>query len=225
MNDLRYSVQTILSVSKTTLSNARGVVDTISRFGITTAILDQFEKDITTAEALPGELSNRIELKVLTNDKEETLDECYQWSSDLRLRLDLAHGVKSSQYKLFPSKELNEARSSENKMMTVMETLVKLSKDNVTTLAEYGQSKETITEGQELLTELRKKDAMQELQKSAKTSDTQERYEKFRTLYDTVNRINKVGRKVFKDDLVRTPLFKSPWPKKGTDNTVDPESN
>ena len=62
MNRPRFSEETILSVSKTTVTNARNNLTALSDFGVTEEMLNQFDTDIQAAEALPGETQNRIEL-------------------------------------------------------------------------------------------------------------------------------------------------------------------
>jgi len=140
MNRPRFSEETILSVSKTSLTNARNNLMPLSDFGVTEEMLNQFDTDIQAAEALPGETQNRIELKDLTHDKEEALDSCYQWGRKLRVRLQLAFGKNSSQAKSFPSKDFQNAVNSENTMMTVMEVLINLADKYKTELATFGQT-------------------------------------------------------------------------------------
>lgn len=213
MKKQKYSEGIILSVSKTTLSNARNTVSALADFGVTEEKLNQFAADIQAAEDLPGETQNRIELRELTHQKEEALDNCYQWGRNLRVRLQLAFGKDSSQANSFPSKAFNEAINSENAMMPVMEILIRLAGKYQTELAEFGQTPEILARGGELLTSLRESDSVQEVKKDEKRQATQERYQKFKNLYDTVNKINKVGRMVFANDPVHYALFESKWPR------------
>lgn len=212
MNRPKFTEETILSVAKTTLANARSHLAALGEFGLTQAMLDEFESNIQAAEALPDEVSNRIDLKSLTREKADALDGCYQWGRKLRTRLQLAFGNNSSQAKLFPSKQFNAAINSESKMMPVMEILINLANQHQTELAAVGQTPEILTEGSALLESLRQADQVQELQKDAKKSATRERYQKFQIIYDTVNKINRVGRLVFENDPVNLTLFESKWP-------------
>ena len=212
MAGLKFSEETILSVAKTTLSNARDNLTALSEFGVNEDMLDQFDANMQIAQALPDEVSNRIELRDLTQDKEEALYACYQWGRKLRTRLQLAFGRNSSQAKSFPSSEFNSAVSSESAMMPVMEILIKLADRYSTELTDYGQTSEILAQATELLNDLRTADSAQELKKDRKKSATQERYQKFQVLYDTVNKINKIGRLVFENDPIHLPLFESKWP-------------
>ena len=223
MNRPRFSEETILSVSKTTVTNARNNLTALSDFGVTEEMLNQFETNIQTAEALPGETQNRIELKDLTHDKEEDLDSCYQWGRKLRVRLQLAFGRDSSQAKSFPSKDFQDAVNSENTMMTVMEVLISLADKYKTELANFGQTPVILAQGSEFLSNLREADSTQELKKDEKRHATQNRYQQFKNLYDTVIKISRIGRLVFENDPVHLALFESKWPTSSA--TESEESN
>jgi len=212
MSRPKFTEETILSVAKTTLANARSHLVALGEFGVTEAMLNEFEGNIQAAEALPDEVSNRIDLKSLTQEKTDSLEVCYQWGRKLRTRLQLAFGNNSPQAKSFPSKQFNAAINSESKMMPVMEILINLATQYQTELAAQGQTPEILAQGSQLLESLRQADQAQELKKDEKRSATQERYQKFQIIYDTTNRINKVGRLVFENDPVNLPLFESKWP-------------
>ncbi len=184
-------------------------------------MLNQFDSEIQSAESLPGEVQNRIELKDLTHDKEEALDSCYQWGRKLRVRLQLAFGKDSSQAKLFPSKDFQNAVNSENKMMSVMEVLISLSDKYKTELADFGQTPEILAQGPAFLANLREADSAQEVKKDEKRQATQDRYQQFKNLYDTVIKINRIGRLVFENDPAHLALFESKWPSAGAAKTED----
>ena len=74
-----------------------------------------------------------------------------------------------------------------------------------------GQTPAILAEGSVLLGQLRLADNDQELKKVYKKKATQLRHEEFNNLYDTVNKINKVGRTIYKNDPVNYVLFESPW--------------
>ena len=224
MNRPPFSEETILSVAKTTLSIARNNAAALAGFGITEDYLNEFESKIQAAEALPGETRNRIDLRAHTSDKNQALASCYRWGLDLRMRLEMAFGKTSSQYKSFPGKQFDLAQRSENAMMAVIEVLLALADKYKTELASFGQTPQFFTEGEQYLAELRAKDTVQELQKETKQQATQERYVQFQELYNRVNKINRVGRLVFKNDPIRMALFESKWPRRGTRVTVVEES-
>ena len=211
MARIQYSEEKILSVSKTALNNARENLIALSVFGVTEEMLNQFQSDINTTEALPDDDSLKIDLKNFTHSKDEALDACYQWGRKLRTRLQLAFGRNSIQLNSFPSSKFNQAISSESKMMPVMETLYNIANQYQTQLATYGQTPEIVEQCTVLLNSLREADAVQESKKDDKKSSTQDRYIKFNVLYDMVNRINKIGRLVFENDPVKLPLFESKW--------------
>lgn len=142
MNKPRFSEETILSVSKTTLENARTYQADLASFGVTTQLLDEFESNIQAAEALPDETANRINLRGITQEKDSALEACTEWGRRLRTRLEMAFGNKSPQVSLFPSKELSAAADSESQMMPVMEILIDLATRHQTELAAVGQTPE-----------------------------------------------------------------------------------
>lgn len=205
------SEEKILAVSKSTLNTARNTLDALSEFGFNQENLTNYESEISIAEAMPSETSNRIDLTNLTGDKDEALDDCELWGRNLRYRIQLAFGKSSSEFKSFPSKKFEKATYSETKMMPIMEILIKQAVKYHPQLSNCGQTDEIRDAGNTLLENLRSADAQQESQKTEKPSSTQERYQIFRKLYDTVNRINKIGRIVFKNDPVHLALFKSKW--------------
>ena len=224
MSRPRFSETTILSVSKTTLANARSHTAALSEFGITKGLLDEFETDIQAAEALSSETHNRIILRGFTEDKDEALDNCYLWSRQLRLRLEMAFGENSPEAKSFPSRQFKNAVNSENGMMAVMKTLQALAGKHKETLAKFGQKAEYLAQGAQCLDDLRAKDSTQEVKKDEKKQKTQQRYKDFLKLYRTVKKINRVGRLVFANDRVNKGLFESKWPRAGSGVTVVDES-
>lgn len=211
MNRPRFSEEIILSVAKTSLTNARNNLTALSDFGVTEDMLNQFDTDIQAAEVLAGETQNRIELSDLTHDKEDALDSCYQWGRKLRLRLQLAYGRDSAEAKSFPSKDFQNAINSENKMMTVMKVLISLSDKYKTDLAKFGQTPEILAQGSEFLENLREADSTQELRKDEKKQATRDRYQQFKNLYATIIKINRIGRLVFENDPAHLALFESKW--------------
>jgi len=213
MKQLRFSEETVLSVAKVTLGNARKTAEALSIFGISPDVLDQFESDISQAEALPSELHQRIELRDLTNRKDDILAACHQWGRDLRTRLQLAFGFASNEAQSFPNGKFNRSLRSENRMLTVMPVLLALAEKYQQKLAEHGQTPEILAEGAQLQLDLQAADVVQELGKDDKRMATKARYQLFAQLYDTVNRINRVGRIVFENNPVESVLFQSKWPR------------
>ena len=175
----QFSVELILSVSKTTLANGRENVTALSRFGITEELLNQFESDINTAEALPSGKSVLLEMKDFTQSKDDALDECFNWGRELRTRMQLVFERGSHQYQSFPSSDFIKATYSESVMMTVMPILIKIATKYQDQLSVYGQTPEVLTDGTDFLNALREADAAQEFKKDDKKSSTQDRNIKF----------------------------------------------
>jgi hypothetical protein len=209
----RYSEEVILMKSRLTAKNARSVLPALTAFNVTEAKINDFEAKIDEAEALPREATNRIEITASTDEKDDALDACVDWGKDLRLRLEFGFGKNSVQYRSFPSSDFEQARTSEIVMKKVMTTLIEIAKKYPVELAEEGQTPEILAQGDELLNELRETDLTQETQKAGKPLLTQDRYQKFLHLYKTTNKINRVGRSVFKSDPLKRAMFASRWPK------------
>ncbi len=224
MNRPRFSGATILSIAKTTLINARMHEAELNQYGITAAMLNQFDTDIQAAEAMPGELQNRLNLRIYTQDKDVALDNCYLWGRQLRVRLETAFGRTSPEFQSFPLRQFRNTISSEKNMMYVLETLLLLADTHKEILANFGQTDAVLVQGAQCLADLRAKDAAQEVQKDEKRKATLERHQKFQGVYDTVNKINRVGRLVFAGDATNLALFATKWPRSGSPVTVVEES-
>lgn len=207
-----YSEEVVLEVAATVLSHARANLSALSAFGINEGMLQEFENGINEAKALPREISNRAQLKVQTRTKQEVLDNCYDWSTHTKLRIEMAFGRKSVQTNAFPSKEVRRGRKSERVMLGIFEMIIGLAEQYQTELAAYGQTEDFLTQGKDLYQQLRAANEAQELKKKEKVAATKVRREKFKALYDTVNRINKAGQVVFKNEPAKQVLFQRLWP-------------
>ncbi len=210
-NNLRFPEEKVLSISKTTLAVARENITELEKFGINEAFLNTFEAEINEAEALFDENKEKHDLKILTQTKNEALEACYQWNNNVKLRIELAFGNSSKEYVSFPSKLLAAARSSEQRMMPVMESVISIATKAASSLSAFGQTPEILNEGNLLLEKLRHADNVQELKKIHKKEATQIRRKIFNASYAKVNTINKVGRNIFKDRPEKYVLFESPW--------------
>ncbi len=112
-------------------------------------------------------------------------------------------------------------------MMALMEALISLANKYQSELAGFGQTPELLAQGSELLNELRAADTAQELKKDTKKQSTQDRYQQFKNLYDTITRLNRIGRLVFENDPTNLALFESKWPRtsvKAADEPVPAET-
>ena len=209
--NLKYPEEKILSISKTTLTIAQDHEAELSKFGINAVFLAAFALAIVETEGLFDENKERYELKILTAIKNEALDRCYLWCRDVYVRIKLAFEKDSKEVQSFPSKILADADDSEKNMSPVMETIIVIATEHETVLANFGQDAAMLAEGTSLLNELREADKNQQHKKVSKKEATQIRHKMFNNLVTYVNKINKVGRIVFKDDLTKYVLFESPW--------------
>jgi hypothetical protein len=217
-----FSEEVIIEKAWTTVKNAGPVTDALSTFGITKEMLTAFKKEIEAAEALPREIENRAQLKVKTRNKNAVLDSCINWSTHVKKRLEMAFGKKSPEALSFPTKQMREARTSETVMLGIFEMILGLTENYQDQLAPFGQTPEFVSEGKALYEKLRDANEAQEFKKKQNELATKSRQETFDAIYKTVNRINEAGRIVFRDDPVKSLLFKSPWPsRKGAGNDTN----
>lgn len=210
-SSLRFPEQTIITNVRRAIAIARERVSELSRFGITNAWLDTAEEKVNFAESLPDENAEKLFLKNLTYAKDLKVAECFDWSHDLKHRIKMGFGRSSFEYRNFPSKLLTEAAKSENKMLPLMETMIKIAEKHATILEPFGQTSDELSKGTTLLQELRDADSTQELQKTSKKKATEVRHEKFEGLIDITNIINETGRIVYRDNPAELVLFESPW--------------
>lgn len=214
--NLRVSENNIISASKKALDIAKEHLNSFSLFGITSTYLSNFENKILECEDFINRDIEIIELKELTNRKYKALEDCYNWGRQLALRVEIAFGKKSEQFKNFPSRQLIEALRSDDKMLSLMEVLLLISKKNAVELYEFGQTNEVIEEGKSHYRNLKISNSAQEKKKESKKESTKTRKEKFHELYEFVNKINKVGRTIYKNEKSKKNIFKSPWKNKST---------
>lgn len=209
----RFQAPVIIPVAKTTLGNARAHVAELSDYGVNAGMLDSFESQIQTVDALPGNAVQQLIVKNSTKAKRSVLHSCYYWGRGVRLRMVWAYGRRSPEVETFPTAQLHKAKESEVKMMPVMEMIIQLATDHHEQLAAFGQTDAIRDQGPELLNQLKQADQVQELKKDGKLSATQERYKQLENIYNLVNNINMVGQFVFANDPAKRRLFESKWPR------------
>lgn len=201
----------LVSGARNTLETARDHSDALAEYGVTEDALNVFEGNIQEFESQPSHAINQLDLSGLTEQKGDTLLECYHWCRNLRGRLQLSTGKNSLPLRALPAKALQSAKNSETRMIPVMEKAIKLANDHHVELSAVGQTDAIRDRGAELLDSLKQADKVQELKKDDNRSATQERHQQMETLYETTNRINFSGRLAFHDDPVRKALFRSKW--------------
>ncbi len=212
MKNLNFRVEKLIPAARTCLNVCRQTIDQFTIFGITAENLDHFESLISEAENIRPEEKERIDLKMITALKDEVNKECYDWVRRLHIRVKISLGKGSAVYKMFPAKSLLKARHNDNKMVFVMEEAIEISEENATELLPHGQTPDEIQKGKDLLVKLRKTEYDQEHKKRDKKKATFCRNKLFKEIYDTVNKLNEMGRNIFSDDPENLLLFESPWP-------------
>ncbi len=209
-----YPDEVIISVARLTLNNARLHLEALSKFGFTAEVLQQFDLDITECEALPREGTQKEKVKESTRNKNHVLGTSYEWCRDLQSRLEIVFGKKSPEYDAFPNKEFRKSEKSEIVLLSIFERIIGLSEKYQSALVKAGQTPEIIQTGKDLYQQLRQVNLAQEIKKSEKHTATLQRQQKFANIYEMTNKINKIGRQIFKNEPNIMQLFQSKWPKK-----------
>ena len=221
---LKQPEELILTNALITLQAATDNQPALEAYGITTAIINEFSAKITQAQTIEKEEEKMAELNQITSQKNTKLKDCTNWGEQLKLRVDLAFGKKSPEAKVFVTSKFTSAKRSENQMMNTLPALLELAQNKSDTLAGYGQTPEFIQTGEDLLQSLIKIDQIQEQTKAEKRSLSKERHSLFNQLYETINKINKVGQMVFAADSAKLELFRSNWPKRKKTTPAESES-
>jgi len=216
---MQLSQQNILSISKNTLDLSKEYLLSLSAYGVNSAFLTKFENEIAEAENLLNRDLDIIRLKELTFEKNIALENCYNWGRQLAIRIEIGFGKKSKEYVNFPSKKLLNAQRNEKLLIPLMQVIIEISENYVEKLSEFGLTEETILEGKQLYGNLKEINDLQKTRKNENKRKTNERKFKFRNLYETVNKINKIGRMVFKSEPHKRKQFVSPWKKSVQNNS------
>lgn len=219
-----FSESTILSVGRIVLSIAREHQDALAGGGLSHSRIDRMETDIDSLEAAPTAKENDLTLRGKTEAKNEALDACYMWGRSLEQRLVDRFGDDSPEVERFPTSRFSEAVDKENEMMMVMPTLFSLIDELEANLDGDGDLADFRAEGAADLETLRNKELAQELFKVDMGTQARHRQVLRRRIYDTVNDINRTGRRVYRNDPEKRNLFRSRWPYKRPDGDSPPES-
>ncbi|MGK7931312.1 MAG: hypothetical protein AB4041_07750 [Microcystaceae cyanobacterium] len=201
----------ILEEANLKIALAKKYLTKLSTFGITKQWIGQMQQDIDEVTTIPSFELQKTELKELTGDKDDKLAECVEWGRILRTRMSLAVADNLLKNVEFPRSSWTECERNESKLIAFMPTLIQLAKNHGKALVTVGQTSEFITQGEQLYDELCQANQAQEAYNIQRKAVTRNRQKAFRSLYDKVNRINKIGQIVFKDDDSTQVLFESSW--------------
>lgn len=209
----RFSEEITLETSRRLLDHAAANEEDLERkAGFTRARRSEIEVLYEETDALRDATSGEIKLEDLTNKKDHKLGQCVDYCVDVRKRLKLAYGTGSPEHRSFPSKEFEEARKSETRMLSVMEIVLDLVQKHKKQLMERGMTKQEIARGPELRQELREANAVQERQKDLNKAENAHRQRNLILLYEATQEISDSGSLAFKDDPEKRRLFENPWP-------------
>lgn len=222
---LRFPASKILAAARRTYKVARPFADQLATLGSGPTLFAKFEVEIAAAEETPTHGQSTLTVRGRTITKDNALEECVDWAAKLRHRRDNAVEDGHAELPAFPSAKLRKAESSETAMGALMAELLAFASTHAAALAECGQTEQDLTDGATLRKALGTADTAQETAKVTSTSETETRKKRFLVLYRRVNRINRDGRRVFKDDPEKRVLFKSPWPKPGKNGDETPPAD
>jgi hypothetical protein len=201
---------------------AQSYLTALKSFGISQDWLDQIQTDINAIADIPTFDLQKTQLKQLTSAKDVKLNECKEWGRQLKLRMTLATTDKKLKGVEFPSKTWIDCQQNESKLIAFFPTLIELAKNHASVLETMGQTKDDVQQGQKLLQELIETNQSQEEFNIKRKGITVDRQLVYRRLYDGVNRINRVGQMVFKDNAAVNVLFRSSWSQGSSTETPNP---
>lgn len=150
-------------------------------------------------------------MKSLTTAKNDALEACITWATQLRFRMELLFKGKQPKGMQFPNKQFNNNRKNESKMITLMPSLIAMAKQHQTALRTVGQTPEILKQGETFLTQLKETNEAQEQYKLTRTTVTAQRRKQFKELYEGVNYINKMGQIMYGNESAEGLQFRSNW--------------
>ena len=212
----------ILEETRLKIAIARQHLNDLGEFGLTSAWLDDLESQTNEAETFTTYTRQREELKALTTAKDAALADCIQWGRRLRLRLELAFEDRPASGPQFPARDWRESERSETRLIALFPNLLELARQQAFALAPVGQTDADLADGERRFAALKQANEAQEQYKLTRTSVTAQRCERFAQLYNSVNRINKIGQTVFGDDPSTAVLFRSNWQQGETPSEATP---
>lgn len=213
---LAYSKETILTLSRITLANARDNVDDLAEFGIHSEYLNQFESDIIIVERkyLSGMYeSDQIRLNTGIYDG---LAQAYGWGIKLRTRIDATLGRDSDAFRKFPASQLGKGRYHLSIMIPALQYLINLAEEYRVQLEPSGQSSEEMASGRHLLSALQEFQIKMTGMDSGSLDETDDGYDLFYKLFIMIREINRVARTVFHNQPDKRKLFENRWPGKSS---------
>jgi hypothetical protein len=173
--------------------------------------INNLEKKADEAEEVVTNTQQLEEMKSLTAAKNQALEACGEWGTQLRFRMELIFKDKTPKGMQFPNKEFTKNRNNESKMITMMPSLIAIAKEHQAQLKTVGQTPEIIKQGETLLTQLKQANEAQEQYKLKRSTVTSQRRTLFKELYDGVNYLNKMGQMVYGTDSAEGLQFRSHW--------------
>jgi hypothetical protein len=210
----------ILEEARLKVAIAQEHLTALSSFGISQDWLNQIQANIATIADIPTFDLQKTELKQLTAAKDAKLNECQEWGKQLKLRMMLATTDQKLKGVEFPTKTWNECQQNESKLIAFFPTLIELAKTHGSVLATIGQTQDYITQGELLLKDLIATNQAQEEYNIKRKGVTSDRQSLYRSLYDDVNRINRVGQMVSNDPTIKV-LFRSNWSSSSESSTLE----
>ena len=212
----------ILETAKTVSGIGRRK-EKLAGYGMNSAYFDNFDNEIVTASNYMSDEEYEDKLKAVTASKNLKLIDLGKWGDGVKLRLELAYPDNAEIAAEFPVKKFAKAKRDEKTMLEVIPNICNLIDKYAAKLKEKGMPDDYKQQGLTLKDDLDKLNNDQETMKKNRPQYTRERVAAYQKLYDRVNEINKVGRKVYADSPADLEVFKSPWKVGGKKETKKKE--
>ncbi len=211
---MRAPEEEILEKAKTASVIGRGK-EKLSEFGLDSVYFNNLDEEIVTASHYMSDEEYTKKQESITVEKNAKLAEAGKWGDGVKLRLELAFPDNADVVKEFPTGKFTKAKRDEKTMLEVIPNICNVIDKYDAKLKGKKMPDDYKQQGQTLAAAIDKLNNDQETMKKNRPQYTRERVAAYQKLYDRVNEINKVGRKVYADSPADLEVFKSPWPVSG----------
>jgi hypothetical protein len=202
--------QVIIDTAKKKLSTAREKTK-LQKYGMGEEFCAKLESDIATAAGFKTDEEISSDIETMTTLKNNKVAEAGEWGVEVKIRMELAFEERPEVVKEFPS-DFTKAKKDEKLMLERVPNINNLIDKYAVQLQAKGLPADHKEAGIAILNQIDTLNKTQEKMKEDRPQYTVRRIEAYTLLYDTINKINKVGRKAYKKSAADLKAFSSPWP-------------
>jgi len=209
INGIPVSRTKLFTVASNCYETTKGL-ENLDKSGLSPEYYAAFAANILNAKNFKtAEEVAKANAKKLTEVKKKC-GECYDWVKNLQFYLKRAFGVDSPEWNEFPE-NVTETRRDPAEMINMLPAAFTLADKYAAKLTAKGMPAGYKETGAALMAELDAVNKEHGTMVQQSETYTLQRNLAHRRVYDTVNEINELGRRAYKDDPVTLKLFDSPW--------------